>query len=244
MKYGLVLLSGGLDSTTVATYAKDKVDKLTALTFDYEQSHNREVEAAKTIADRLDLNWSKADIPFMQSTSWYSYLTNPERFDLPSEREESEMSADIPITYVPMRNTILLAIAAGALESTVLNAIEVKGLNVEEAVLFAGPNFLDFSGYPDCRPEFYDEFDKVLDQGSKICQQYSVRFHVITPIIKLNKKEIVEMGMGIGAPLELTWSCYEGKEIPCDKCDSCILRAKGFAEAGIVDPAMERLGRT
>ena len=247
MKYGLVLLSGGLDSTTVATYARDQVDELTALTFNYGQTHNREVKSAQAVAEKLGIGWSKAEIPFIQATSWYCYLTNPDKFNLPSERKESEMSADIPITYVPMRNTILLAIAAGALESTVLNAIETKGvkpITIEEVILYAGPNFLDFSGYPDCRPEFYEALDRVLHQGSKISQQYGIPFKVRTPIIQLNKKEIVEMGIGIGAPLELTWSCYEGKEIPCDKCDSCILRAKGFAEAGIIDPAMERLGRT
>ena len=152
----------------------------------------------------------------------------------------------MPITYVPLRNTIFLALAAAYLESNVLHAIEVEGVDAAEvtASVYMAPNVLDYSGYPDCRPEFYDKARQTLDLGSKLWTEYGVPIGVETPIIDLSKAEIAELGTRLGAPLEHTWSCYEGGDVPCGTCDSCILRAKGFAEADIPDPVLARLAAT
>ncbi|CAI8050011.1 7-cyano-7-deazaguanine synthase [Geodia barretti] len=142
--YGITLLSGGLDSTTVAAYAKGRVDHLTAVTFNYGQTHAREVECATSIAGILGIEHRLLDISFLSEVAWYSALTSPERFQVPSDRPGEDIGHGVPITYVPMRNTIFLSLAAAYIESRVLHAIEV------------GQNVLDYSGYPDCRPEFYE----------------------------------------------------------------------------------------
>ena len=152
----------------------------------------------------------------------------------------------MPITYVPLRNTIFLALAAAYLESNVLHAIEVEGVDAAEvtASVYMAPNALDYSGYPDCRPEFYDKARQTLDLGSKLWTEYGVPIGVETPIIDLSKAEIAALGTRLGAPLEHTWSCYEGGDVPCGTCDSCVLRARGFAEAGIPDPVLARPAAT
>ena len=144
-----------------------------------------------------------------------------------------------------MRNTIFLSLAAAFLESRVLYAIEIEGVAASEvtASVYLAPNVLDYSGYPDCRPEFYVAMTKALDLGSKLWSEYGVPIGVETPIIDLSKAEIVTLGLQLGAPIEYTWSCYEGGNIPCGTCDSCILRAKGFAGAGVPDPLLERIGQ-
>ena len=155
------------------------------------------------------------------------------------------MSKDIPITYVPLRNTFLITIAAAFLESEVLNLIESEKASPAEleASIFIAANAMDYSGYPDCKPEFYEKMAEALFKGSKLGAQYDKQIKVQTPIIHKTKAEIVKLGMELGAPLEYTWSCYEGGEVPCGKCDSCILRAKGFSEAGYEDPLLVRLGK-
>ena len=243
--FGVTLLSGGLDSTTVAVYAKDRVDHLTALTFHYGQTHSKEVECAQHISKLIDIEQKLIDISFLGEVAWYSALTSPELFPIPHDRSAHEIGFGIPITYVPLRNTIFLSLSAAFLESQVLHAIEVEGLKPEDiaAYLYMAPNAIDYSGYPDCRPEFYDQAKQTLRFGSKMGIQYDVHIQVETPIIELSKAEIVELGVRLKAPLEHTWSCYEGSEIPCGGCDSCVLRAKGFAQVGITDPLMVRLGR-
>ena len=154
------------------------------------------------------------------------------------------MGFNIPITYVPLRNTFFLALSAAFLESQVLYSIEVeeadpKGL---EASLYMAPNAIDYSGYPDCRPEYFQQMGEALKYGSKLWSQYGIPMRIETPIIHKSKAEIVKWGMELKAPLEYTWSCYLGGPAPCGSCDSCVLRAKGFREAGIPDPALARMG--
>ena len=243
--YGVTLLSGGLDSTTVAAYAKGRVDNMSAITFHYGQSHSKEVDCAVRIAGILGIEHRLLDISFLSDVCWYSALINPDRFQVPSGRSGEEIGHGVPITYVPMRNTIFLSLSAAYLESRVLYAIEVEGIEASDvaASVYIAPNALDYSGYPDCRPEFYENIRRTLELGSKLWTEYSVSIKIETPIINLSKAEIAALGIRLGAPLEHTWSCYKGNEVPCGSCDSCILRAKGFAEAGLLDPLLVSLGR-
>ena len=243
--FGVSLLSGGLDSTTVTAYARDRVDRLTALTFYYGQTHSKEVDCARLIAGLLGVEHQLIDISFLGRVAWYSALTSPESFPIPRNRPDQEIGFGVPITYVPLRNTIFLALSAAYLESQALSAIEVDGMSHDQvgAVLYMAPNAIDYSGYPDCRPEYFETARRTLEYGSKLWTQYGVRIQVETPIIGLSKAEIAELGLRLEAPLEHTWSCYDGSELPCEGCDSCLLRARGFEEAGIPDPLMVRLGR-
>ena len=243
--FGVSLLSGGLDSTTVTAYARDRVDRLTALTFYYGQTHSKEVDCARLIAGLLGVEHQLIDISFLGRVAWYSALTNPESFPIPRNRPDQEIGFGVPITYVPLRNTIFLALSAAYLESQALSAIEVDGMSHDQvgAVLYMAPNAIDYSGYPDCRPEYFETAQRTLEYGSKLWTQYGVRIQVETPIIGLSKAEIAELGLRLEAPLEHTWSCYDGSELPCEACDSCILRARGFEEAGIPAPLMVRLGK-
>ena len=245
-RYGVSLLSGGLDSTTVTTYALKVTDDLSALTFQYGQSHSKEVDCAKEIADSLGIQHQLLDISFFRDVAWYSALTSPERFPIPEDRATAQMGASIPITYVPLRNTFFLALAAAFLESKILHAIEVDHVDpaAVEAHLFMAPNAIDYSGYPDCRPEYFEKMTDALGYGSKLSTEYQVPIGVDTPIIDKSKADIVRMAIELSAPLHLTWSCYRGDHAPCGSCDSCILRAKGFHEAGLPDPLLQRLGVT
>ena len=238
--YGVSLLSGGLDSTTVTALAKGKTDHLTALTFHYGQSHSKEVDCAAEVARSLGVTQELLDISFLGKVAWYSALTNPEQFPMPEDREASRMGNSIPITYVPLRNTIFLSLAAASLESQVLYAIEIEHVLPEDvqAYIYMAPNAIDYSGYPDCRPEYFYKMTEALAYGSKLWTEYKIPIQVKTPIIELSKMEIVKLGLRLKAPLELTWSCYQGGEAPCGSCDSCLLRAKGFDEAGVPDPAL------
>ena len=238
--YGVSLLSGGLDSTTVTALAKGKTDHLTALTFHYGQSHSKEVNCAAEVARSLGVTQELLDISFLGKVAWYSALTNPEQFPMPEDREASRMGNSIPITYVPLRNTIFLSLAAASLESQVLYAIEIEHVLPEDvqAYIYMAPNAIDYSGYPDCRPEFFQKMGESLGYGSKLWTEYHVPLQIEIPIIEMSKADIVRLAMELEAPLELTWSCYQGGEIPCGRCDSCILRASGFRAAGYPDPAV------
>lgn len=238
--YGVSLLSGGLDSTTVTALAKSKTDHLTALTFHYGQSHSKEVDCAAEVARSLGVTQELLDISFLGKVAWYSALTNPEQFPMPENREASRMGNSIPITYVPLRNTIFLSLAAASLESQVLYAIEIEHVLPEDiqAYIYMAPNAIDYSGYPDCRPEFFQKMGESLGYGSKLWTEYHVPLQIEIPIIEMSKTDIVRLAMVLEAPLELTWSCYQGGEIPCGRCDSCILRASGFRAAGYPDPAI------
>jgi 7-cyano-7-deazaguanine synthase len=243
-RYAVSLLSGGLDSTTVTAYALKVTDDLTALTFQYGQSHSKEVDCAKEIANTLGVRHQILDISFFRHVAWYSALTNPNSFPIPKDKPAAQIGASIPITYVPLRNTFFLALAAAFLESNILHAIEVSEVDPGsvEASLFMAPNAIDYSGYPDCRPEYFEKMSQALGYGSKVWTEYHIPIRVETPIIQKSKADIVRMGVELKAPLELTWSCYQGGQAPCGSCDSCILRAKGFQEAGLPDPLLQRLG--
>lgn len=242
-KIGVVLLSGGLDSTTIAAFSKNEGFEVHALTLNYGQKLSKEVECARIVAEKLGVNHKTMDFSAFKEVAWYSALTHPEFFGIPKGRSMEEMMKDIPITYVPMRNTFFIVLAAAYLESEILKNIERENVKPEEieARIFIAANVLDYSGYPDCRPEFYEKINELMKLASKVGTQYNIQMKIETPLLYKNKKEIVELGMKLNAPLEWTWSCYVGGEVPCGKCDSCLLRAKGFEEAGIEDPLILRL---
>lgn len=219
MMKAVVLLSGGLDSTVcVAKALEDNMD-VTALSFRYGQRHTKELKSAVDVCKHYKIEHVIMDINLGM---FRSALTRGE-FDVPEDRDESVMSNEIPITYVPARNIIMLSIAAGLCES------------IDAERIYIGANSVDFSGYPDCTPEFFKRFQEMIKAGTKA----GVEGHPIvieTPILNMSKKEIVELGQKLNAPLKLTWSCYKGGIKACGKCDSCKLRLNGFRDAGSVDP--------
>lgn len=235
----IVLLSGGLDSTTVATHAVREGHEVRALTIGYGQRHVRELRSARAVADRLEIPLLEIDASFYAGLASFSSLTSEDQA-VPEMRNLEAMSADIPNTYVPLRNTFFVTLAAAALESWLLEKIERDGADPATigGTIYVGANAIDYSGYPDCRPEFYDAITEVLRLGSKVGTAYGLSMRIEAPIITMSKAEIVRYGMELGAPLELTWSCYAGLEWPCGACDSCLLRAEGFAAAGVSDPAL------
>lgn len=214
----ICLLSGGLDSTVTLAYAIHQGFEVTALTINYGQRHKRELEAAKAVAAHFNVPHTIMEFPL---TGFRSALTD-ESIPVP-DRKPEEIGYDIPETYVPARNIVFLSLAAGLAES------------VDASAVFIGANAIDYSGYPDCRPEFFQAFEDMLEVGTK----RGVLGHPVRiehPILKKTKAEIVKMGMKLEAPLHLTWSCYRGGEKACGHCDSCVLRLKGFKEAGVKDP--------
>lgn len=220
MKKAICLLSGGLDSCVCAFKAKDDGNIIYCITFDYNQVHRKEIMAAKRIARVLGAERHlimKIDL----SKIGGSALTD-RTIEIP-QPSAGRGDEEIPVTYVPMRNTIFLSIAAAWAEV------------IDAESIYIGANAVDFSGYPDCRPEFYEVITECFRIGSK--RGISGKpIKINTPLINLSKKEIIQLGISLNAPLGLTWSCYRGGRFHCGRCDSCILRLKGFKEAGIVDP--------
>ncbi|MEM2144040.1 MAG: 7-cyano-7-deazaguanine synthase QueC [Candidatus Jordarchaeaceae archaeon] len=243
VKIAVVLLSGGLDSTTTAAYAKSLGYEVHAITVNYGQRLGKEVKCAERVAEKLGITHRVVNFSQFSEVAWYSALTTPDLFALPEGRSVEKMREDIPVTYVPMRNTFFIVLAAAYLESEVLYKIEKDEIKPKEieAKIFIAANALDYSGYPDCRPEFYEKINELMKVASKVGTKYNLEMKIEAPLLYKGKKEIVELGTELNAPLEWTWSCYEGGEIPCGKCDSCLLRAKGFSEAGIEDPLIKRL---
>jgi 7-cyano-7-deazaguanine synthase len=242
-KIGVILLSGGLDSTTVAAHAVKQGYDLTGITIRYGQKHRCEIQSARKVARLLKIKHLVVDVEFFKKLAWYSALTTAERFAVPHLRATAAMAAEIPITYVPLRNTFFITLAAAFVESQVLDLIERERVAPSQigASLFIAVNAIDYSGYPDCRPEYYQQMSKTLFLGSKLGTQYGIPINIETPIIDLSKAQIIKMARVLDAPLAYTWSCYEGGAFPCGKCDSCLLRASGFAQAGYVDPLLVRL---
>ena len=212
-----LLLSGGLDSTTTLCYVKKKGYKAHCLIFDYSQRHRKEVRSAVNIAKkaRVDYKVIKIKLPWKGSS-----LLDKNR-SLPKHRLD-KISEKIPSTYVPARNTIFLSFALSCAETIGANAI------------FIGANAVDFSGYPDCRPRYYREFNSLIKLATKAGIE-GKQIKIFTPLIKKTKAEIIKLGKRLGVPYELTWSCYKGGRSPCGECDSCLLREKGFREAGVKD---------
>ena len=242
-RLAIVLLSGGLDSATAAACALREGAELSALSVNYGQSHAPELEAAARVAAALGIPQRVVDAPFFRDVAPYSALTRPDRHARPVDRTPESMSTDIPNTYVPLRNTYLLTLAAAGLESLALEAIEARDVSPLDlsASIVIGANAIDYSGYPDCRPEYYRSVVETLRLGSKLGTTYGVPFTIATPLIQMTKADIILLARDLGAPVELTWSCYGPGPTPCGRCDSCVLRAKGFREAGVPDPALPPL---
>lgn len=221
----VVLLSGGLDSATTLALAQSRGFACHALSFDYGQRHRFELEAASSVAAALGAR-QHVIVPLDLRRFGGSALTAD--IPVPRGRDEREMSAGIPVTYVPARNTIFLSIALGWAE--VLGAFD----------LFVGVNAVDYSGYPDCRPEFIRQFEALANVATKAGVEGTGRFQVHAPLIQMTKAEIIQAGMSLGVDYALTHSCYDPdpQGRPCGECDSCQLRAGGFAAAGLKDPAL------
>jgi 7-cyano-7-deazaguanine synthase len=220
----IVLLSGGLDSYTAAAIAKSEGFSLNALTVHYGQRHVRELESARAVARVLGIE-RHLEVPIDLRAIGGSSLTS----ELGVPRDRDVTAPGIPSTYVPARNTIFLALALGWAE--VIDARDIV----------MGVNALDYSGYPDCRPEFIQAFETLASVATRAGVE-GARFHVRTPLISMTKAEIIRQGIQLGLDYALTTSCYDPDSAghPCGHCDSCILRAKGFAEAGVVDPVLRR----
>jgi 7-cyano-7-deazaguanine synthase len=223
-KKAVVLLSGGLDSATILALARREGFACYALTFHYGQRHGREVEAARKVAQSLgavEHRLATIDLGAFGGSA----LTDPQ-WQVPKDRQDLGQSTEIPTTYVPARNTIFLSYALAWAE--VLGAF----------ALFIGVNSTDYSGYPDCRAEFIAAFEQMANLATAAAVQGKGRYKVHTPIIAMTKAQIIQAGTELGVDYSLTHSCYDpdpqGRS--CGRCDSCRLRRKGFAEAGLVDP--------
>jgi len=220
----VVLLSGGMDSTTVAAIALSRGFDLHALTFRYGQRHQAEVEAAQRVTQRLGIcRHVVLDIDLQAFGG--SALTGD--IDVPKDTPIDEIGQRIPSTYVPARNTIFLAFALGW--SEVLGASDI----------FLGANALDYSGYPDCRPEFIQSFQAMANLATRAGVEGGQRLTIHTPLIALSKREIIERGLALGVDYGITRTCYDPSPdgAACGRCEACLLRLKGFREAGLEDPA-------
>ena len=222
MRPAVVLLSGGLDSTTTLAIAIAEGYETCALSFDYGQRHCLEIEAARRVASSLgarEHRVAKIDLRIFGGSA----LTDD--LNVPKQRSEIEINQGIPITYVPARNTIFLAYALASAE--VIQACDI----------FLGVNAIDYSGYPDCRPEFIQAFENLANVGTKAGVE-GRRFQIHTPLIKLSKADIIRKAVELDVDLSLTHSCYDPtpEGLACSECDSCLLRLKGFREVGMTDP--------
>jgi 7-cyano-7-deazaguanine synthase len=221
MKLAVVLLSGGIDSTTTLAIAIAQGYEAHALSFDYGQRHQIETEAARRVAKSLGVKEhrvAKIDLRLFGGSA----LTD--QIAVPKQRSDTQIAHGIPVTYVPARNTIFLAYALAWAE--VITASDI----------FLGVNAIDYSGYPDCRPEFIEAFETLANLGTKAGVE-GRRFQIHTPLIKFSKAEIIRKAVELGVDLSLTHSCYDPtpEDLACGECDSCLLRLKGFREAGIKD---------
>jgi 7-cyano-7-deazaguanine synthase len=219
----VVLLSGGLDSTVCMAVAHSKGYELFPISFNYNQRHARELESAESVAQYYNVT-KHIIIETNMNVIGGSALTDGQ-LTVPTGNIDSHQ---IPVTYVPARNLIFLSYALGYAEVTGADKI------------FIGVNALDYSGYPDCRPEFINLFQQVADYSTKAGVQDHRKIVIETPLLQLTKKDIVLLGKNLDAPLQFTTSCYNGETVACGECDSCLLRLKGFAEAGTIDPIIYR----
>ncbi len=224
-KRAICLLSGGLDSSTCLAIAKREGFEAHCLAFDYGQRHIVELKAAQRVAHSLgakELRIATIDLRLFGGSALTADV------DVPKGRSAHDMTAGIPVTYVPARNTIFLSFA--------LAFAEVVGAEA----IFIGVNALDYSGYPDCRPEFIQAFERLANLATKAGVEGKTQLRVHTPLLHLTKADIVRTATDLGVNLALTHSCYDPLDIgrPCGQCDSCVLRQKGFQEAGVLDPLL------
>lgn len=223
-KRAVCLLSGGLDSSTCLAIARREHFDCYCLSFDYGQRHRVELRAAARVAGQLGAKEHRTIKIDLRSLGGSALTSN---IEVPKDRSESEMTGGIPVTYVPARNTIFLSLALAYAEV------------IEATSIFIGVNALDYSGYPDCRPEFIRAFEQLANLATKAGVEGRTRILIQAPLLAMTKAEIVRQADELGVDLSLTHSCYdpdpEGR--PCGRCDSCILRRKGFEEARLADPA-------
>lgn len=220
MKKAIVLLSGGLDSTTALYLAKSEgFDELYALTFLYGQKHDKELQSARMIAKKAEVKEHK--IVSLLLNQWNGCaLTDPDM-----EVEDGDLHRqDIPATYVPARNMVFLSVAASWADA----------LNITD--IFIGVSEVDYSGYVDCREEFVRSMEATINLGTVLGAEKKQRIRIHAPFMHMTKAEEIKLGQKLGVDYSLTWTCYRGDEKPCGRCDSCLLREKAFAEAGIKDP--------
>lgn len=220
-KKAVILLSGGLDSATVLYWAIDKGYQPQALIFSYGQRHSREINSAKALCKKTRVPFHVISIKL----PWQGSSLLDKKTALPKVVSVKNIGSHIPSTYVPGRNTLFLSYGLSYAEAVGAGAVMI------------GANALDYSGYPDCRPDFITAMSKVFKLGTKAGRQ-GRPIKIVAPLLKLSKAQIIKLGNKLGAPYQLTWSCYSGGKRPCGNCDSCLLRAKGFKEARVEDPAI------
>ncbi|MCK4332295.1 MAG: 7-cyano-7-deazaguanine synthase QueC [Thermoplasmatales archaeon] len=220
-KKAVCLISGGLDSCVTSFIAKEQGYEIYALSFNYGQLHKKEIDCSNKIAQAVGVeNRIILDVDFQKFGK--SSLLNTSS-DSIQDHNLKDIAREIPSTYVPARNTVFLSMALAYAESTDADAI------------FIGVNAVDYSGYPDCRPEYIQAYQKMADLATKKgIEGRSIKIEA--PLLQLTKSEIIKTGLKLNAPLADTWSCYRGEELACGRCDSCVLRLKGFKDAGVEDP--------
>lgn len=226
LKRAVILLSGGLDSTTCLAIARNQGFETHTVSFRYGQRHQYELERAQLISEKLDATSHRIiDIDLAQFGG--SALTDA-AIDVPKSETVESIGEAIPVTYVPARNTVFLSLSLAFAET------------VDAKDVFIGVNSLDYSGYPDCRPEFIEAFEQMANLATKAGVEESQRLKIHTPLINLTKAEIIARGMELGIDYGLTLSCYDPGDAgrPCQHCDACLLRARGFATNGIQDPSL------
>jgi len=215
----VVLLSGGLDSSTTLFWAKAQGYECYGLSFDYQQRHQRELAAAEAVAQAAGVSQQVVTFDLRQ---WGGSALTSEA-SVPQDRSFAAMATGIPVTYVPARNTIFLAFALSFAEAIGAGAI------------LLGAHIQDYSGYPDCRPDYLAAMGEVYRLGTKVGRE-GQPIQLIAPLLDLGKKEIITLGDQLGVPWELTYSCYQGQALACGRCDSCRLRRQAFSDLGRVDP--------
>ena len=217
----VILLSGGLDSSTVLYQAKADGCECYTISCDYQQRHRKELDAALKVGEAAGT--IQHQVVSFDLRQWGASALTDDKISLPEQRSLDEMAENIPVTYVPARNTIFLSFALSYAEAIAAERV------------YIGVNALDYSGYPDCRPDYIQAMQEVFRLGTKQGREGQA-IQVITPLINLKKTEIIQLGNQLGVPWHLTWSCYAGSDLACGVCDSCRLRLAAFAELGLTDP--------
>jgi 7-cyano-7-deazaguanine synthase len=217
----VILLSGGLDSSTILYQAKADGCECYSMSFDYQQRHRRELHSALLVAQKAGV--VEHQVVNFDLRQWGGSALTDDAIALPEARSLDEMSQSIPVTYVPARNTIFLSFTLAYAEAIAAERV------------YIGVNALDYSGYPDCRPDYIQAMQEVFRLGTKQ-GRVGEPIKIVAPLLELKKTEIIQLGNQLGVPWDLTWSCYAGGDVACGVCDSCRLRLAAFAELGLQDP--------